>query len=162
WLFFLLAGAFGAVTLWAVYDESYTRREWKGYQEEFFKIERTLATTAAQDAHDQLYGNPAKKDKAGKPAPVPPNPEYQKLAQEKAGIEQRRKQNAGAIAKAESELQQAKFEFNDKQQRYTFTKSELDETYYFFTVAKHEAHEEEIQKWDTHYKALAAQLEKDD
>jgi hypothetical protein len=29
WLFFLLAGAFGAVTFWAVYDETATRREYK-------------------------------------------------------------------------------------------------------------------------------------
>ncbi len=39
WLFFLLAGGFALVTFWAVYDETVSRREYKAYQEAFFKIE---------------------------------------------------------------------------------------------------------------------------
>ena len=43
WLFVILAGAFMFVTGWAVWDETVTRREYKGYQERFFEIEEDLA-----------------------------------------------------------------------------------------------------------------------
>src|SRR5262249_1495551 len=130
WLFFLLAGAFGAVTLWAVYDEAYTRREWKSYQEEFFKIERKLASDAFIDVDKKMKANP----------------EFQKLNAEKAAIEQRRKQRASEISKAQGDEEEAKFKFNDAQQRFTFTKSILDEQYYFYTLAKHDGTPDEISK----------------
>src|SRR5579872_6055175 len=57
WLFFLLAGAFGAVTFWAVYDETATRREYKNYQEAFFKIETDLADQALKAEKKKLDDN---------------------------------------------------------------------------------------------------------
>src|ERR1043166_8333621 len=71
WLFFLLAGAFGAGTFWAVYDEPAPRREYKNYQEAFFKIETDLAEKSFKD----------------KKAALEKNPEYQKLVAEKKQIE---------------------------------------------------------------------------
>src|SRR5437870_9154537 len=59
WLFFLLAGAFGAVTFWAVYDETATRREYKGYQETFFTIETSLAEKTWTDAKKALEATDA-------------------------------------------------------------------------------------------------------
>src|SRR5205823_5374847 len=48
-----------------------------------------------------------------------------------------RKQSA-AFETAKAKLQEAEFTAFDKQQAYTFTKSNLDEAYYYFTLAKHE------------------------
>jgi cytochrome c2 len=124
WLFFLLAGAFGAVTFWAVYDETATRREYKNYQEAFFKIETDLAEKSFKE----------------KKAALEKNPEYQKLVAEKKQIETdlagSKKQ---AFNDAKAKLQELEFVAFDKRQTFTFTKSNLDEEYYYFTKAKHEA-----------------------
>src|SRR5262249_50107630 len=103
WLFFLLAGAFGAVTFWAVYDETATRREYKNYQEAFFKIETDLA----------------EKNFKEKKAALEKNPEYQKLVAEKKQIETalagpKKKEFEDAKAK----LQEITFVAYDKRQTY--------------------------------------------
>jgi cbb3-type cytochrome oxidase cytochrome c subunit len=145
WLFFLLAGAFGAVTLWAVYDEAYTRREWKTYQDQFFQIERTKAAEELKRASDKLTADP----------------EYQKAIAERKAIEGRRKQNAAEIANAQHEAEQLRFDFKDKEQNYTFTKSELDETYYFWTLALHDR-SPELAQWEAKKKKLTDRLAEDD
>jgi len=148
WLFFLLAGAFGAVTFWAVYDETATRREYKNYQEAFFKVETDLAEKSWKD----------------KKAALEKNPEYVKLVAEKKQIETAL---AGPKKKeledAKSKLQELHFVAYDKRQNYTFTKSNLDEEYYYFTKAKHE--EPGSKEYAAHEKKLHAfeeQLKKDD
>ena len=80
WLFFLLAGAFGAVTFWAVYDETATRREYKAYQETFFDIEVTEAEKAYQAAQAELEKNN----------------EYKKLIAEKKQLDDEIKQGLGS------------------------------------------------------------------
>src|SRR5579871_5680357 len=123
WLFFLLAGAFGAVTFWAVYDETATRREYKNYQEAFFKIETDLAD---------------KQLKAEKEA-LTKNAEYQKAVAEKKQLESDLAgPKRGQYEAEQKKLQELEFTAFDKQQNYTFTKSILDENYYYFTKAKHE------------------------
>jgi hypothetical protein len=146
WLFFLLAGAFGAVTFWAVYDETATRREYKSYQETFFKIETDLADKALKAAKAKLASDA----------------EYQKLVAEKKQLETDlagpKKQ---AFEDAKAKLQEAEFEAFDKQQNYTFTKSLMDETYYYFTKAKHER-TAELPEREKKLKAYQDQLAKDE
>src|SRR5579871_4417713 len=135
WLFFLLAGAFGAVTFWAVYDETATRREYKGYQETFFTIETNLAEKAWTDAKKAMEATPEWKKAhdevekvsrvIGKRDPAAPD---EKLIGPKA------EEYHAAWLK----LRDLEFDAFDKQQNYTFTKSNLDESYYFFTLAKHD------------------------
>jgi cytochrome c2 len=123
WLFFLLAGAFGAVTFWAVYDETATRREYKGYQETFFTIETNLAEKAWKDSKAALEkGDPWKKATT----------DLAKLKTDLAGSK------AAEYQAAKAKLQELEFTAFDKQQNYTFTKSNLDESYYYFTLAKHD------------------------
>ncbi len=123
WLFFLLAGAFGAVTFWAVYDETATRREYKNYQEAFFKIELDLADKGLKSEKAKLEANPEyKKDVA----------EKKQLETDLAGSKK------AAYEDAKAKWQEAHFEAQDKIQNYTFTKSMLDEAYYYYTKAKHE------------------------
>jgi cytochrome c2 len=123
WLFFLLAGAFGAVTFWAVYDETATRREYKNYQEAFFKIELDMADKALKAQRAKLEANP----------------EYKKAVAEKKQLEaDLAGPKKAAFEDAKAKLQEAEFEAFDKQQTYTFTKSNMDETYYYYTKAKHE------------------------
>ena len=145
WLFFLLAGAFGAVTFWAVYDETVTRREYKGYQEAFFGIETTMTEQAFADARDILTTErcTADADFAKKHAPqCAAGAETHKqwkaataaLSQQQAWLKSHSKEFEDSTGK----LQDLEFTAFDKQQEYTFTKSNLDEKYYYFTLAKHE------------------------
>ncbi len=158
WLFFLLAGAFGAVTFWAVYDETATRREYKGYQEAFFTIETNLAEKAWKDAKDALEKTDAwKKAKAdmdrvsqtiGKRDPNHPD---EKLIGPKAE----------EFAAARLKLRDLDFDAFDKQQNYTFTKSNLDENYYYFTISKHELGKDDPTNKDAHaaYEKRAKEME---
>ena len=150
WLFFLLAGAFGAVTFWAVYDEAVTRREYKGYQETFFDIESQMAEKAWKTSKDklELWPAPAPTPKKDSPKEVlwasmseveKKNAEqYTKLVTEKQQLEDTLRSQQGAYQDAQAKLQVAQFDAFDKTQAYTFTKSLLDESYYSYTVAKHE------------------------
>jgi cytochrome c2 len=121
WLFFLLASAFGAVTFWAVYDEAVTRREYKGYQETFFDIETKLAEKSWKDAKAKLEADP----------------KYRSLTQEKQKVDEEVRGKAAEIKATEAEAKEAEFEAKDRTQNYTFTKSILDEEYYYLTLAKH-------------------------
>jgi mono/diheme cytochrome c family protein len=149
WLFFLLAGAFGAVTFWAVYDETATRREYKNYQEAFFKIEVDLADKALKAKKKALEAN-------GEYSAA--KAETKKLEDELAGPKK------AAYAADKTKLEELKFIADDKQQDYTFTKSNLDETYYYFTKAKHElpAAKSEYDKREKELKKYEEQLKKDD
>ncbi|MSP61303.1 MAG: c-type cytochrome [Myxococcales bacterium] len=150
WLFFLLAGAFGAVTFWAVYDETATRREYKGYQETFFGIETSLAKKAWDEATADLQ-NPS--PKASKEVLA------QSAAWKKAVADLKRLKDdlGGAKASeyqaAKAKLQEVEFDAFDKNQNYTFTKSNMDEAYYYFTVAKHEAGNEKEGAAFKHFQA---------
>ncbi len=122
WLFFLLAGAFGAVTFWAVYDETATRREYKGYQETFFTLETTTSKKAWHEARAALEKSTG----------------WQKATAELKRVEEQRRKTVAEEAAQRAKLQDLEFVAFDKQQNYTFTKSNLDEAYYYYTVAKHQ------------------------
>src|SRR5262249_34981116 len=139
WLFFLLAGAFGAVTLWAVWDESITRREYKTYQEAFFNVETSLAQKAFDDAKATLTGTRCA-DAAFRGKNTAACEMHDKWAAASTELKQREDDLAKKAAEykaAKDKLQEADFTAFDKQQAYTFTKSNLDEAYYYFTLAKH-------------------------
>jgi mono/diheme cytochrome c family protein len=151
WLFFFFAGAFGFVTFWAVWDETATRREYKDYQEAFFKIETDLADK-------QLKGARAKLDA---------DAEYKKLVAEKKQIEgDLAGAKKGAFEDAKQKLQEAEFTAFDKQQNFTFTKSLMDESYYYFTKARHEAkgneNDPELKERANKLHAYEDQLRKDE
>ncbi len=135
WLFFLLAGGFAAVTFWAVYDETVTRREYKKYQEAFFDVEVSIAKT-------RMEGEKKKLDE---------NARYQALEAEKQAIEKEltSPEARAHVAAAEKKLQEATIAAFDKTQDYTFTKSELDEAYYYYTLAKHDHPDRQAEEYTT-------------
>jgi cbb3-type cytochrome oxidase cytochrome c subunit len=152
WLFFLLAGGFAAVTFWAVYDETVTRREYKTYQEAFFKVDRDLNK-------DKVDAEKAKLDASSR---------YKELEQRKGELEADIRGPAKAAIEAlQAELQTKTFAAFDKTQLYTFRKSELDELYYYFTVAKHDHledpnHAAKKQAYDEQKELLDAKQKKTD
>jgi mono/diheme cytochrome c family protein len=147
WLFFLLAGAFGAVTFWAVYDETATRREYKNYQEAFFKIETDLADKALKLEKTRLEKNA----------------EYQQAVARKKQLEAELSGKKSALEQAKAKEQELGFRSGEKTQAYTFTKSLMDETYYYFTKAKHEApNSAELTERKKKLDEYAAQLAKDE
>lgn len=145
--FFVCAGLFGLVTFWAVWDEGITRREWKSYQEDFFKIERKLAhdrTTASKKALEA-------------------DPKHQAaVADLKKRKDDLRGSQRAAYEKAQADVQKAEFDRFDAQQNLTFAKSTLDETYYYYTLAKHheKEHPQELVDLTRKHDALNAELGK--
>ncbi len=164
WLFFLLAGAFGAVTFWAVYDETATRREYKNYQEAFFNVESELNARnlklrclelgappdsdpekkAVADACNKVKGmkdvTPEDQKATQAATLMGQKSEYGKLVAKKQQLEaELAGPKKAAFEDAKAKLQEAQFTAFDKGQNYTFTKSNLDETYYYYTKAKHES-----------------------
>ncbi len=126
--FMVLAIGFGLVTVWAVYDELYTRRPWKQFQAEFFKIEERLART----------------DHEAKKRALESDADYQAKKAERAKLQgelEGPKRAAHEAAKAE--LQALEFAAADREMEFTFAKSEWEENYFYYTQAKHEGHEDE-------------------
>ena len=53
-LFFLIAGATLFVTLWAFWDDEYSRRGYKTYQEAFFKEQYAIAETEWKNINKEI------------------------------------------------------------------------------------------------------------
>jgi len=120
-LFVLLVGLLLAGTIWSVWDDNISRRPWKQYQVEFYRL-----------AYDQYMKQAQDEDKR-----LAQNPEYVKLIRELVGA-QRDLRSGATQAKLEqlrAELGQAKHVAGDKDQAVRFTKSELTERWYDYNHA---------------------------
>jgi len=150
WLFVILAGTFMFVTGWAVWDETVTRREWKGYQERFFEIEEDLAKQEVE-LQQQLL-DPAQctgactamlegEKGAAKECDLR-CADATRYAELTARVESIRESLRGdetaekikAIEAQIAELKQAEF---DVTQVWTFTKAEWSEQDYYLRLARH-------------------------
>lgn len=147
WLFFLLAGGFAAVTAWAVYDETVTRREYKRYQEAFFRVERDLAKEKVAAEKKQLEENAR----------------YQELAaeQQKLDAELRTPERKAEIARLRGEVEQQTFVAFDATQAFTFSKSELEEAYYYYRKARHEK-SADLAEAERRYRDLDTRTQRDE
>lgn len=119
---FLIGSALlAAVTLWSFWDDNITRRPWKKFQAEFFRIDYQKAQ-AAYDAEDQkLREDPAYQELV------------KKLEAEKASLE------GGELAEKLGALQEeevkATVRFTELDQEVKFIKSELEEAWYEYDHA---------------------------
>lgn len=122
-IFFISSMVLVATTVWALWDEAVTRRPWIKYQRDFKKLEHRIVQEELDKARAKLK-----------------QPEVQeKLKQLKALLSSAEDNLKGpkykqAVRKFE-ELTEAYREVNQELQ---FTKSELDEAYYWYDKAKHE------------------------
>jgi cytochrome c2 len=121
--FFILAALIALSTLWAVYDEFYTRRPWKLYQAKFREVAEQKARAELDDARKQLEANKAEIDKL------------------KGELDQAGKALAGSeLAELKRKQNVLDLEVKDVKQEIAFRKSDLDAVYYQYRHAKEQKH----------------------
>ncbi|MDH5761795.1 MAG: c-type cytochrome [Nitrospinota bacterium] len=125
-LYFLVAGAALFVTLWAFWDDEYTRRGYKEFQDVFYKEQFALAEAEFKEVNGKIQ---AKEQEIV--AAI--NSEEQKMADSHEYEE---------LAEAALEAQIHLDEVTEEQK---FAKSRLDEYYYYYKKAMHEGKNFEVQ-----------------
>jgi mono/diheme cytochrome c family protein len=119
WLLCAILLVVGA--LWAILDDSFFRRPWKSYQNDFFRVEE-------QREHADLAAEQKKLDSDSK---------YQDL--EKRLAEARKSAESGETARQLAaglqKLEAAKLQESDADVRVRFIKSELEEAWYIYDQA---------------------------
>jgi len=130
-LYFLVAGATLFVTLWAFWDDEYTRRGYKEFQDVFFKEQYVRAETEYKTNTEKIL---AKEQEitasiASEEQKMADSDEYQELAD------------------VAWESQNRLDEVNEEQK---FAKSHLDEYYYYYKKAMHEGKNFEVQLAKVH------------
>ncbi|MEK6602358.1 MAG: c-type cytochrome, partial [Candidatus Binatota bacterium] len=115
-VFLLGASLLVAVTLWSFWDDNITRRPWKRYQTDFYRLDYRKAKAAYEEEDKKLQADPAHQELA------------KKLAAEQASLA------SGDLAKKLKALQaeevRANVRFNEVDQEDKFIKSELEEAWY--------------------------------
>ncbi len=123
-IFFVSSMILVGTTVWALWDESVSRRPWIEYQTEFKQLEYGLLLKELEQARAQL-NQPEVQAK------------LQKLREELRWAEETKKGPDYRAAVREAERRTATY--REIKQELRFTKSELDEAYYWFDKARHEA-----------------------
>lgn len=110
-----------AVTLWSLWDDNITRRPWKKFQAEFYRLDYRKAKQAYDEEDKKLQADPAYQELV------------KKLAAEQASL------TGGELAKElralEGEELKAKVRFSEIDQEVKFIKSELEEAWYEYDHA---------------------------
>lgn len=125
-VFFLVAGTSLLVTLWAFWDDEYSRRGFKAHQEEYFK---------AQYARSEADWKQINKDVASKEILIKEN-----LNQEQGKLEE-----SGEYLKLIDQLRIAEVALAELMEKKKFTGSRLDEAYYYYKKALHEGENYDVQ-----------------
>src|SRR5882672_9977575 len=139
WPFVGLAVLLALSTAWAVYDEVVSRRPWKNYQRDFFKLEESHLKADRQREMKRLKAPETKQQIAAARAEL-------KAAEEAiSGNPEQRKEYEAAVKGEEAAKQK-----EDEAKLYLgFDKSDQDAVYYKLREARHENHaaeEAQLQK----------------
>jgi len=124
--YFLTAGAMLFVTLWAFWDDEYTRRGYKEFQDVYFKEQFARAETEYKNLSEKIR---AKEQEivaaiASEEQKLDANSEYEQLA---------------------DAAWEAQIRLDDATEEQKFAKSRLDEYYYYYKKAMHEGKNFEVQ-----------------
>ncbi|MBI4525171.1 MAG: c-type cytochrome [Deltaproteobacteria bacterium] len=148
---FLLGSALlVALALWSFWDDNITRRAWKRYQADFYRLDYRKAKAAYDEEDKKLKADPA----------------YQELVKKLAA--QQASLSKGELAKRLTELErqekQANVRFTELDLEAKFIKSELEEAWYEFDHAVQQKrnttpYQERIRGLDQELVALTPQLE---
>ncbi|HWO43784.1 MAG TPA: c-type cytochrome [Candidatus Eisenbacteria bacterium] len=105
-----------AMTLWAFWDDNITRRPWKGFQRQFFRLDYDKAKAAYDEENKKLQADP----------------NYQELSKKLADA--RASLNGGPLGDKletlEEQEERADIRFKELDQEVKFIKSELEEAWY--------------------------------
>lgn len=139
WPFVGLSVLLALSTGWAVYDEVFSRRPWKNYQREFFKLEESHIKSDLERANKHLEDTDTKKELDQAKA------EWAAANAAISGSAEQRKAYDAAVEVDE----QARIKEAEAKLFLGFDKSEADAVYYKLREARHEtktAEEGELQK----------------
>jgi mono/diheme cytochrome c family protein len=130
-LYFLVAGATLFVTLWAFWDDEYTRRGYKEFQDVFYKEQFARAEAEHKTVGEKIQ---AKEQEiltaiASEEQKLDASDEYEELAE---------------VA------WEAQIRLDDMTEEQKFAKSRLDEYYYYYKKAMHEGKNFEVQLAQVH------------
>jgi mono/diheme cytochrome c family protein len=126
-IYLLLSGLLFLGTMWAVIDEISTRRPWKEYQDEYFRL-------SINKWQERLKEAEAGFDSAS----------YVELSKQLADAES--KLSSPDVVAIQKEIESLDNELLDATRDYTFAKSRGDEAYYFWKKSIHEGEESEKSK----------------
>ena len=139
-----------AVSLWSLWDDNITRRPWKKYQTEFYRLDYRKAKAAYDEENKKLEADPAYQELV------------KKLAAEEASLK------SGNLAKKVKALNReeikANVRFTEIDQGVKFIKSELEEAWYEYDHAVQQGrntrpYQETIQQLDKEKARLDPELE---
>jgi mono/diheme cytochrome c family protein len=115
-IFLLATALLVLVTLWSFWDDNFTRRPWKNFQLEFYRLDYKKSKAAYDEENKKLQADA----------------NYQELTKKLAAVEQSLKN--GDLAKKRAaldiELKKAEVRFGEVDQQSKFIKSELEEAWY--------------------------------
>ena len=133
--FFVLSSLIFAATAWSFYDEFVTRRPWRDYQKEAFKLEVEKANKDIEYYKAKLVEDETKKKLEGLEAELV-------KAQAEVTSPEHVKTKTELITKRD----QLKIAANDEEVKLKILKSELDGIYYRYKHASHEKQDMEAEK----------------
>ena len=136
WPFVGLAVLLALSTAWAVYDEVVSRRPWKNYQRDFFKLEQSHIEADRERARKRLKTPEIKQQLENARA------ELKAAGEAISGNPEQRKEYEAAL-KAEEDARQKE---EEAKLYLGFDKSDQDAVYYKLREARHENHAAEEAK----------------
>ncbi|MBU2445998.1 MAG: c-type cytochrome [Bacteroidetes bacterium] len=130
-IFVVCAALLTVTTIWAVIDEVWVRRPWKEFQNEFHKLDLQKAEGELRKAQEKF--------------------ESEEVQARYTDIQQRLRGAETALESEEyqksfKELENIKAQIAEIAQELQFTRSEADETYYYFKTALHKGKPAEKEK----------------
>ena len=105
-----------ALSIWAFWDDNVTRRPWKAFQAQFYRLDYNKAQAAYNEENKKLQADA----------------NFQELSKKLAAIEADMQNGdlAKKLAALENQEEQATVQFNEIDQEVKFIKSELEEAWY--------------------------------
>jgi mono/diheme cytochrome c family protein len=105
-----------ALSIWAFWDDNITRRPWKSFQSQFFRLDYNKAKTAYEEENKKLQADP----------------NYQELTKKLGAVQSSMERGdlAKKLATLEKQEAQATVRFGEIDQEVKFIKSELEEAWY--------------------------------
>ncbi len=145
--FFLLSLLLALSFIWSIYDESITRRPWKGYQEEFFHLEGKKLQQELDEINKNLDTSEINKMRS-------------KL--EKLTLQFYVKEKSQEYRDEIKELDEKNTRFSEEFQKLQFAKSLVEESYYQYQHAfdTGKNYEPQKEKWEKLYD-IAKKMESD-
>jgi len=126
-LFFLMSGALLLVTLWAFWDDEFSRRGFKQYQEQFYKAQYERARAEWVEANDKISAK--EKEIAAQ------------LENTEESLESSREYQALVDAVLEAQIK-----LDEVKEQKKFAGSRVDEAFYYYKKAMHGGENYDVQK----------------